>query len=253
MTDPYALMVNFYDEWSGHMSEDIPFYVARALEAAPGPIVELGAGNGRVAIEIARAGVEVIAVEPSAPMRADGERRAADARVSGITFVAGDMRTFVADPPVDLVIIPFRAFQHLLDVQDQLRALSAIHDSLRSGGRCILNVFTLDPWLVAERDGVRAHRMSFVDPAGQRHDTYSTPRNTLATQRLDVTIEDEVWEGDRMLRREEAELRLRMIGRYEMEHLFARTGFEVIALAGGFAGEEYGPGPDEMVWTARRP
>lgn len=252
--DPYALMVDFYDEWSAHMTDDVPFYVARAREASPGPVVELGAGDGRVAIEIARAGMEIAGVEPSDAMRTEGERRAAEAGVADLLrFVPGDMRTFVADPPVPLVIIPFRSFQHLLTTDDQLAALSAIRSSLRRGGRLVFNVFTSDPWVIAANDRVRTHRFSFSDDQGRRHETYTTPVHTLATQRVDVRLEHEVWDDDRLVGTAEAELKLRTIGRYEAEHLFARSGLVVEALYGDFDGKPYGPGPDEMIWIVRNP
>lgn len=251
--DPYALMVGFYDLWSAHMTEDVPFYVAQARAAAGGGVVELGAGNGRVAIAVAQAGVDVLAVEPSAAMRADGMRRAVGAAVADrIRWVDADMRSFVADAPVDLVMIPFRSFQHLLSVEDQLRTLAAIRASLRPGGRLVLNIFTVDPTVVAARDGRRAHQLTF-DHEGKRHETYLTPRYTVATQRLDVEIEEEVWEADRRVTTREATLRLRTIGRYEMEHLLTRAGLEPVGLAGDFQGKAYGPGPDEMIWIARRP
>ena len=41
-----------YDEWAGPMTEDVPFYVELAADAA-GPVVELAVGNGRVAIPVA--------------------------------------------------------------------------------------------------------------------------------------------------------------------------------------------------------
>jgi len=43
-----------YDEWSAHMTADVPFYVELARKA-DGPLVELAIGNGRVAIPVARA------------------------------------------------------------------------------------------------------------------------------------------------------------------------------------------------------
>lgn len=252
VTDPYALMVGFYDRWSARMG-DVPFYVARALEAAPGPIVELGAGTGRVAIEVARAGVAVIGVEPSAAMRAEGERRAREADVAArARFVDGDMRTFVATEPVGLVTIPFRSFLHNLTTDDQLATLASVRASLRPGGRLIMNVFTVDPAVVVARDGKRAHQFSWDDAAGH-HEAYATPSHELATQRLDVLVEYEVWDAGRLVSRAEDTLRLRTVSRYEMEHLFARSGLDVEALHGDFDGKPYGPGPDEMIWIVRRP
>ena len=43
-----------YEEWSAHMTADIPFYVQLA-RAAEGLLVELAVGNGRVAIPVAQA------------------------------------------------------------------------------------------------------------------------------------------------------------------------------------------------------
>ena len=54
-----------YEEWSAHMTADVPFYVALALEAN-GPLVELAVGNGRVAIPVAQAtGRKVIGIDSS--------------------------------------------------------------------------------------------------------------------------------------------------------------------------------------------
>lgn len=49
----YDAFAPLYDEWAAHMTEDVSFYVELAREA-DGPLVELGVGNGRVAIPVAR-------------------------------------------------------------------------------------------------------------------------------------------------------------------------------------------------------
>src|SRR5205823_5162163 len=82
----------------------VPFYVKRAT-AVTGPVVELGAGTGRIAIPIAGAGQDVIGVDISGAMLTEAARRAATEDVADkISFMEADMRTFVADPPVELVI-----------------------------------------------------------------------------------------------------------------------------------------------------
>ncbi|TMK83299.1 MAG: class I SAM-dependent methyltransferase, partial [Actinobacteria bacterium] len=151
--DPYSILVDFYDHWAEPQRDDIPFYVKRAT-AVKGPVVELGAGTGRIAIPIARAGQEVIGVDTSGAMLTEAARRAATEGVAGrITFVEADMRTFVADPPVELVIIPFRGFLHLLTVEDQLAALASIRRSLVPGGRLVLNIFVPDPEIQVSLNG----------------------------------------------------------------------------------------------------
>ena len=50
-------------------------WIADLLPGEPSPVVDVGAGTGRDAAWFAAAGHEVIAVEPSAAMRAEGCRR----------------------------------------------------------------------------------------------------------------------------------------------------------------------------------
>jgi ubiquinone/menaquinone biosynthesis C-methylase UbiE len=70
-----------YEEWSAHMTADIPFYVQLA-RAAEGLLVELAVGNGRVAIPVAQAtGQRVIGIDTSPAMLAQARARAAAAGV----------------------------------------------------------------------------------------------------------------------------------------------------------------------------
>lgn len=48
---------------------DVGFFVAMARQAG-GPVLELGCGTGRVLIPTARAGVEIVGLDVSAPMLA---------------------------------------------------------------------------------------------------------------------------------------------------------------------------------------
>jgi predicted O-methyltransferase YrrM len=59
-------------------------------ESAGGPVLELGAGAGRVSLHLAEAGAEVIAAERDPGLAAQLERSAADRSLS-ISVVAGDL------------------------------------------------------------------------------------------------------------------------------------------------------------------
>ena len=250
--DPYSLMLDVYDAWSAHMTEDVPFYVKRAL-AADGPVVELGAGHGRVAIPVAQAGKDVIAVDSSSAMATEGARRAGMAGVADrMTWITADMRTFVATPTVDLVTVPFRSFLHLQTTADQLQALASIRTSLRSGGRLVLNFFTPDPDVQARVDGLRRLQAETTDERGRRVEVWATNLYDPATQGLRIEAEELVFDGERLLDQTAFTLNLRMIYRYEFEHLLARAGFEVEALYGGFDERPYERAGDEMVWVARK-
>jgi SAM-dependent methyltransferase len=85
-----------YDEWSAHMSEDIPFYVGLARDA-DGPLLELAVGDGRVAIPVARAtGRPVVGIDSSRTMLDRARRRAAEAGVV-LDLREADMRDLEAE------------------------------------------------------------------------------------------------------------------------------------------------------------
>ena len=62
-----------------------------------------------------------------------------------ISIVWGDMRSFDLGMAFPLAICPFTAFQHLLTVEDQMRALYRIREHLALGGHFLLDLF--DPKL----------------------------------------------------------------------------------------------------------
>jgi SAM-dependent methyltransferase len=251
--DPYLAFVGFYNDWSREMEGDKEFYASLAVEAA-GPIVELGVGTGRVAIACAQAGVDVIGVDVSEAMMAEGAKRAAEAGVAErVTWVHGDMRTFVADPPVRLVTIPFRSFLHMTTTEDQLGALRSAHRSLVPGGRLALNVFIPDPAIIVQQHATKTYQDEFVDEQGRRCEMYSLPVYETATQRVRLKAICEIYKGQTVVDVAETELEVRMVYRYEMHHLLSLAGFELEAEYGWFDRRPIAPDSRELVVVARRP
>lgn len=251
--DPYSILVDFYDHWAEPQKDDVPFYVKRAT-AVKGPVVELGAGTGRIAIPIARAGQDVIGVDVSGAMLTEATRRAAAEGVAGTsTFVEGDMRTFVADPPVELVMIPFRGFLHLLTVEDQLAALGSIRRSLVRGGRLVLNFFVPDPETQVSLNGRKTSHGGFTDERGRRCEMWGLPEYDVTSQLLHLRVGLDVYDRERLVDTIETGFALRAIYRYEFEHLLARAGFEVEALYGWFDERPLEGDAREQIWVARKP
>jgi hypothetical protein len=61
-----------------------------------------------------------------------------------VRLVAGDMTAFDLAEKFALIIIPFRPFQHLLAVEDQLACLIAAKRHLAPGGRQVFDSFQTD-------------------------------------------------------------------------------------------------------------
>src|SRR3954470_11060663 len=76
--DTYA---PFYD-WENARTlgrRDVPFWRRVAL-GAPGPVLELGCGTGRISLPLARAGVHLVGIDRSEAMLARALRKAATRR-----------------------------------------------------------------------------------------------------------------------------------------------------------------------------
>ena len=122
---------------------DVEFYTRKA-KATGGPVLELGAGTGRITLAIARAGVTVHALDANCDMlEALNDKLATettDVR-NRVVVVEGDMRTFKLPERFPLIICPYRAFLHNLTEADQLACLRQVHAHLAPGGRFAFNVF----------------------------------------------------------------------------------------------------------------
>ncbi|MGH3051121.1 MAG: class I SAM-dependent methyltransferase, partial [Gaiellaceae bacterium] len=149
----YDPIARLYDPWSAGVVEDVSFYVDEAL-AAGGPVVELGAGTGRIAIPVAMAGVHVIGVDSSRGMLEVCAERAREAGVADrLDLRQGDLRRPPVSERVALVTCPFRAFLHLRDDDERLEALLAARELLLPDGRLVFDVFAPSREDVEETDG----------------------------------------------------------------------------------------------------
>lgn len=107
------------------------------LVAPPASIVDFGAGTGRLAIPLARAGYRVTAVEPSGPMLQQLRSTAAELR---IPCIESTMQDFHAPSSFDLALCVFTVVLYLLDEAQLREGLLRAGDCLKPGGRLLLDV-----------------------------------------------------------------------------------------------------------------
>jgi SAM-dependent methyltransferase len=226
----YEGFAAIYDEWSAHMTEDVPFYVELARETE-GPLVELAVGNGRVAIPVAReTGRRVLGIDRSPAMLAQARERA-DAAGVDLELREGDMRDFELDEPAGLIYCPFRSLGHLPTWADRRRVFERVHAALRPGGRFAWNFFVFDPRIAVRIDG------EWQEQNGIRHRIDQFKHDN----RIDITLES----GDT--------ISLWWLNRSEWDGLIEVAGFEIEALYGGFEKQPFDESANEFVWVVRRP
>jgi SAM-dependent methyltransferase len=139
--EAYERLGELYDVWCASVDEDLAFYLAMCRDIE-GPIIELGVGSGRVAVELLREGHELIGLDGSPTMLARARTRADEAGVGErLTLIEADFRTPPPLPQVERVIAPFRPFLHLRGDEERVATLRAARELLAPDGRLIFDVF----------------------------------------------------------------------------------------------------------------
>ena len=133
----YEEAAHLYDLFASEDSLD--FFCHYGAEA--GEILDVGAGTGRIAIRMARRGVDVYCVEPSPAMRGEFEKKllAQPELERYIKLVDGEATSFDFGRKFPAAILS-GSFEHLLDDEERLAALKNIGRHLRPGGVLVLDV-----------------------------------------------------------------------------------------------------------------
>jgi SAM-dependent methyltransferase len=120
--------VVWHDVEHGGYEVDLPLWRELA-EAAGGPILELGAGTGRVAAELAAKGHEVVALDSDPDLLA-----ALAERAPTVTGVTADARDFALDATFSLVLAPMQLVQILGGPAGRAAMLDRVRAHLTADG-----------------------------------------------------------------------------------------------------------------------
>ena len=250
-------MAEFYDHVVPYATRpDVRFYVEAARECG-GPVLELGCGTGRILVPTARSGIGIAGLDASAGMLEACRRRlqAEPAELRDrVSLQRADMRDFDLGRTFRLVTIPFRPFQHLITVEDQLACLSAIRRHLAADGRLVFDVFNPSIHNLAKpADGAETdEEPPFTLPDGRtivrRHRVFE---RDLFRQIVTGEIVYQVTHADGRQERLVQPLHIRYLFRFEAEHLLARAGFSLEQIYSDFNRSPYGSQyPGELIFVA---
>jgi SAM-dependent methyltransferase len=251
-----AALARLYDLDLDEEPGDLDLYLALARRA-DGPVLELAAGTGRLAIPLAEAGFDVTGVDID-PAMLDRARAAAETSSSAgrLDLVEGDL-LYVRLPAAGSFALAILALNSLflLETREAQRdALRTMATHLRPGGLAVVDVWIPDADDLARFDGRISLEHGRRDPqtggivtkaASARHDA-SSGVVTL------TTIYEEGAPGEPVRRWLRVD-RLRLVGADELRAFAEDAGLEIEQVAGGYDLEPIGPGSERAVLVARRP
>ncbi len=226
----YDPLAELYELQYRNYRDDLPFYT-RLADDYGGPVLELGAGTARVSAALAKAGHEVVALEPSAEMIKRGQARLKAERLSGVTYVQDDMRSVRLDRQFPLIIAPFNTLMHLYTLSDQDAALQIVRAHLAPGGRFAFDLYTPN----FNELGVLRLEPEWADVGGENSElfllqTHDPDAQTLTSHYfLDTTDETGI------LQRQRSTLTQRYFYRFELERALQQNGFTRFQFYGDFS------------------
>ena len=128
-----------YREVGGEVDALERWYARHGAPEGPGSVLELAAGPAEHALEFARRGVQVTALDLSAAMCARARDKATVAGLK-LEVVQADMRDFTRPQPVDLAITMLNSACHLLTLDDMVAHVAAVSRAVAPGGLYIMEL-----------------------------------------------------------------------------------------------------------------
>lgn len=237
---------------------DLDLYLALAARVG-GPILELAAGTGRLAVPLAAEGNVVTAVDVDPAML---ERAAARRAASGPP--AADRLDLVERDLLELdlsgagsyrfAFIALNSLFLLATRAAQRTAFDVMARHLGSGGLAAVDVWLPDPEDLARFDGRMVFEYQRTDPeTGHDVTKVAAARYDATSAVVDLTsVYEEGRPGEpavRWIRRDA----LRLVGADELRSLAEDAGLVVEEIGGDYGLEPLGPGSDRAILVARKP
>jgi SAM-dependent methyltransferase len=235
---------------------DPDLYLALA-DRADGPVLELAAGTGRLAVALAKAGHTVTAVDIDEAMISRARDRAAGAALApdAVDMIHADLLE-LPDPERPSHALAFIALNSimLLATRDRQRAaIKVLAAHLRRGGIAAVDAWLPDADDLARFDGRVFHEWVREDPStGALVAKSGSAIHDAATGTVLLTaIFEEAPQGGQP-RRWIRQDRLRLISVDELTAFAEDAGLTVELVAGGYDLAPLGPGSERAVLIAER-
>lgn len=224
---------------------DVDFY--RRVAAGARTVLELGAGDGRVARALAADGLDVTALELSEEAIEIGRASAEGDRVR---WVSGTMERFDLGRRFDRVVAPYNAVYCLTTPAAQRSCFESVARHLAPEGLFVFDVWSAEAFHDEADEGEvpEPELVDEVEVRGEPYRVFESASWVRAEQRLGVTYTYVPSAGGEP---KVSEIPQRYLLRDEVEEMLEASGLELVVAHGGFDQHVFDESSDSMIVTAR--
>lgn len=254
--DTAAALARYYDLDLADERADVDMYLALA-RSTDGPILELAAGSGRIAVPLAAAGHQVtgVDIDPQMLERARTAWAAAQPAAGGgsLDLIEGDITGLDLGRRFGLVILALNSLLLLPDRPAQLAALRTMAAHLDKGGRAVVDVWLPEPEDLVLYDGrLVLDWLRHEGATGEWVSKATSARYESATQTARVTTIFDAWRNGGQVKRTVRDDLICFVGYHELLDLWERAGFSPDTVAGDCEMTPFSAGTDRLVLFGRR-
>jgi len=218
------------------------------INKTKGKILEVGVGTGRLFMNALQQGADIYGLDISQSMidilykklNKDQFKRVSLQNIIDFTF----------EFKFDLIIAPFRVIMHLLEKDEQIKAINNVYAHLNEYGKFIFDAFVPD--LNQLINGID----NYVDFEGE-YDSGKKLKRTVFTkpdlinQLIHITFLLE-WNENNEIKCQEWKFPLRFFFRYELEHLVERSKFKKYKIYGDYKGNTLNQQSKEFILVCQK-
>ena len=205
-------------------------YFQNEIKRTKGKVLEIGAGTGRLFINALNQGADIYGLDISETMLNVLYKKLPKEQHYRLSLQ--NIIDFSFDFKFDLIIAPFRVIMHLLDKEEQIKAINNVYKHLTNNGRFIFDTFIPDLNQLIKGINNQVDFEGEYDSGKKIRRIVSTSPD-LINQIIQVNFRLE-WEENNKLNHDDWMLPLRFFFRYELEHLIERSKFDKYKIYGDY-------------------
>ncbi len=249
----YATLARYYDSEHADKTDDVSLYSDIAAEYGD-PILIVGAGTGRVLLQLAQEGHTVTGIEAEENMIERALRKKAffphlDAQ---ITLIHGDALKVPVKGQFKLAIIPYNTLMHFHSMESQLALFKRLREWVEPGGGLLIDLPNASEAYAAQDNEAITLERTFLDiDSGHLIMQQSVSSLDRAEQLMNVTwLYDEI-DDEGVIRRSVIPVVIRYFFLTEITLLLKVAGFEIDDVYGDFDLVPFMDGVPRMIVLAK--